>query len=206
MPQDKPLISGIAQRALVSGHQLKSHPRTPGKFVQRIEVRVAGDSRILRLAYRLVGDLQRIRIPPASGGGRADGLWKHTCFEAFVRVGDGPQYFELNFSPSGQWAAYLFDSYREGMRPLELGDPPGIIVSRESTSAHAGADRPSLLELDVLVNLPTLSEARGRTLRLGLSAVVEDDAGGLSYWARRHAGDLPDFHDSAAWALELLHP
>lgn len=190
---------------VVSGHRLQPHPRTPGELDQRIEVGVAADSGALRLRYHLVGDLGRIRIPGASGGARADGLWKHTCFEAFVRVENAPHYLELNFSPSGQWAAYLFDNYREGMRPLELGEPPAISVSRESTTARVGV-QPGLLVLDALVNFPMLSEKKGQTLRLGLSAVVEDDSGGLSYWALRHLGDLPDFHDSQAWALELLLP
>lgn len=159
----------------------------------------------LRLRYRLFGDLRRIRMPPAGSSGRADGLWKHTCFEAFVRVEDAPQYLELNFSPSGEWAAYLFDRYREGMRPLEVGEPPGMRVSQESTIPHAGAQH-GLLELDALVHLPLLAEAKGRILRVGVSAVVEDDAGELSYWALRHAGELPDFHDSEACVVELLQP
>ena len=44
---------------------------------------------------------------------------------------------------------------------------------------------------------------QGRPLRLGLSAVVEDVDGILSYWALRHPSGKPDFHHTDAFALQL---
>lgn len=163
---------------------------------------MAADARLVRLFYRLEGDSRRIRIPPESTAGRADGLWKHTCFEAFVRIGAGPGYLEFNFSPSGQWAAYAFEGYREGMTPLELEEPPRIVARRGQSAAPQGL-RSGLLELEARVCLPRLRASAGRGLRLGLCAVVEDDGGGLSYWALRHAPGRPDFHHPDACALEL---
>ena len=165
-----------------------------------IEVRVEAGSGTLRLRYRLHGDLPRIRVPSASRAGRADGLWRHTCFEAFLHAGTAPRYLELNFSPSGQWAAYRFSGYRDGREPLELEEPPRIVVRREG-----GAGRGGSLELAASVRLP-VPGAIGRKLRLGLCAVVEDDAGGLSYWALRHAAGRPDFHHRQTFALELPCP
>jgi len=46
----------------------------------------------------------------------------------------------------------------------------------------------------------------GRPLRLGLSAVVEDADGELSYWALRHPPGKPDFHYTDAFALQLVLP
>jgi hypothetical protein len=40
-------------------------------------------------------------------------------------------------------------------------------------------------------------------LRLGLSAVIEDDNGSLSYWALKHPSGKPDFHHPDAFALEI---
>lgn len=185
----------------MDSHRLKPHPRTPGEFVQGIEAGVALDCGELRFFYRLDGDRRRIRLPSASGEGRTDGLWQHTCFEAFVRIEDAPQYLELNFAPSGQWAAYRFEGYREGMRPLEL-EPPRIRVRGGGERAPEGI-RSGPLDLDARVRLPLLAGAAGRRLRLGLCAVVEDDAGGLSYWALQHAPGRPDFHHPQALALEL---
>jgi hypothetical protein len=38
---------------------------------------------------------------------------------------------------------------------------------------------------------------------MGLSAVVKEASGALTYWALRHAPGKPDFHHSEAFALEL---
>ena len=40
-------------------------------------------------------------------------------------------------------------------------------------------------------------------VRIGLSAVIEEADGSLSYWALRHAPGKPDFHHQDAFALEL---
>ena len=39
--------------------------------------------------------------------------------------------------------------------------------------------------------------------RLGLSAVIEETGGRLSYWALAHPPGKPDFHHSDCFALEL---
>ena len=59
-----------------------------------------------------------------------EGLWRHTCFEAFIKAPGRTSYHEFNFAPSGQWAAYRFDAYREGMMPADLGASPEIAVRR----------------------------------------------------------------------------
>jgi hypothetical protein len=70
----------------------------------------------LLLSYLVTGRISDLRIPPAVAAARTDELWRHTCFEAFVRTSLGPAYYEFNFAPSTQWAAYRFDNYRSGMR------------------------------------------------------------------------------------------
>ena len=61
---------------------------------------------------------------------------------------------------------------------------------------------PDRLELEASIALDRLSLADG-VLSLGLSAVIEDDRGGLWYWALEHAPGKPDFHHRDAFALEL---
>jgi hypothetical protein len=39
--------------------------------------------------------------------------------------------------------------------------------------------------------------------RVGLTAVVEDEAGGRTYYALRHTRDTPDFHDAASFVVSL---
>jgi hypothetical protein len=54
------------------------------------------------------------------------------------------------------------------------------------------------------VHLHELTALRGAPrLLLGLSAVVEEENGTLSYWALKHPRDKPDFHCPDGFVFEL---
>jgi hypothetical protein len=144
----------------------------------------------LRFRYLLDADLSALRVPPARQARQADELWKYTCFEAFI-ASRGDEYFELNFSPSTEWAAYSFTSYRKGMAPLALPSPPRIDVTR------------SAAQLVVEARIDTRGFLADTTHRIALSAVIEDDSGRITYWALKHAPDKPDFHHVAGFILEV---
>ncbi|HWA37303.1 MAG TPA: DOMON-like domain-containing protein [Burkholderiales bacterium] len=129
--------------------------------------------------YTMQGDLDRVRVPAPLPRTFVDGLWRGTCFEAFVAAGEG--YDEFNLAPSGAFAAYRFSGYRAGMARLE-GELP-VAWSRG--------------RLETMV--PVREDAR----RLALAAVIEEADGALSYWALRHAPGKPDFHHPDAFALDL---
>jgi hypothetical protein len=147
----------------------------------------------LTLAFVLECDLSSVRIPEPRLSRRAGGLWRHTCFEVFVMSEEGPGYREFNFSPSGEWAVYAFRGYRDGGE-LEIELAPRIVVRRTMNR----------LELDAEICHDFLPP--GRSLQLGLSAVVEDADGELSYWALRHPPGKPDFHHADAFTLQLGLP
>jgi hypothetical protein len=145
----------------------------------------SGDT--LTVKYVIEGNLARLRVPAVRMPRRADRLWEHTCCEIFVaRIGEAA-YHEFNFSPSGEWAAYAFSSYRKGGPLSDATVNPSIAVRISAAK----------LELDATVQVGLES------LRIGLSAVMEDEEGARSYWALRHAPGKPDFHHPDAFALEL---
>lgn len=161
---------------------------------------------VMRVQFTLRGRLNDIRIPSAGPPMRADGLWRHTCFEVFVRRQDAPEYLEWNLSPSGAWQACRFGGYRQGMTIAELAGPPHIRVAHHEGphgSANSTAPADDALVLEAIVRLPAPYERAPQTLRVGLNAVVEQDTGALSYWALRHAPGRPDFHHPDAFALTL---
>ncbi|HUQ10541.1 MAG TPA: DOMON-like domain-containing protein [Steroidobacteraceae bacterium] len=179
-------------------HRLLPHPDTDAVVIQDLVEDLSVDVTRLNgklvLLYRLTADPQALRLPEPRPAARIDGLWRHTCFEAFIRHGDASEYWEYNFSPSGAWAAYHFTAYREGMAPLVKGAPPMLRL-------HTGADD---LQLEVTVDLSWLARApSGDGLRLGLSAVIEDRAQVLSYWALKHPFGKPDFHHADGFAIDL---
>ncbi len=173
---------------------LTCHPATPCGGVRGIEVEVRSDAEALELRFRLSGDPAHLRIPPRREARRTDKLWQHTCFELFCSHSATTAYYELNFSPSTEWAMYRFDAYRAGMTAVETPFAPRIGIQ-----LHAGG-----LDLDARLDLGALAALRDSpVLRLGLSAVIEESDGRLSYWALAHPAPKPDFHHASAFALSL---
>lgn len=146
--------------------------------------------------YVFEGDIDRVRVPARQAPRFADNLWRHTCCEIFIARKGHSDYVELNFSPSGEWAVYAFARQRER---VPLAAPADALDPHITVCRSAGK-----FELDAVVRVdrlpPTYADA---TLVLGLSAVVEDADGSLSYWALKHPLDKPDFHHPDAFALEL---
>ena len=176
----------------MTSHTLIAHPQhgaPHAKVAARVEL-----ERTLRLEleWSLTGDLNELAIPRRSASRRAERLWEHTCFEAFVAPASGARYCELNFAPSTRWAAYEFDGYRQGMRPLELAMPPTVKVVTTANELRVTAG----VELGGLAGAPW-------PWRIGLTAVVEDRAGGRAYYALLHPRAKPDFHDAAAFTVIL---
>jgi hypothetical protein len=171
---------------------LHPHPASPHDGVSAVRVAVIPGARRLQLHYHLDGDIARLRIPPDSEPVRATELWRHTCFEAFLLRPSSTEYFEYNFSPSGAWAAYRFAAYRQGMADLTEGAAP-LISCRASAASLAVA---------VTLDLDWLQDPFD-TVRLGLTAVIEDRAQVLSYWALKHASEKPDFHRAECFVAAL---
>jgi hypothetical protein len=173
---------------------LLAHPDAAGEWVWSIGVEAQLTTDTLVCCYALRGDLAHVRVTAASAAQRAQGLWRHTCFEAFVAAPGGPGYYEFNFAPSLSWACYRFADYRTGMSTPALTRAPELQVR---STAHE-------LDLTATVQLAGLAPLSGAPLlRVALAAVVEEDAGRLSYWALRHPPGNPDFHHAEGFALEL---
>jgi len=176
-------------------HELTLHPQSRCAAVSRIEVDVARPHPgRLALRYAVAGRIGDLRLQAVGAPGRADGLWRHTCFEAFVRAATGDAYYEFNIAPSAQWAAWRFEGYRAGMREVHGFDPPRVEAMRDN-----GA-----YDLHVEIDLGRVPDLPGeKPWRLGLSAVIEEADGRLSYWALAHPPGKPDFHHSDCFGCEV---
>jgi hypothetical protein len=165
--------------------RLIPHPDFAAPTVRTLDANAILTGASLALTYVLDADLAALVIPPPAAPVRTDELWKHTCFEAFLR-GDGEGYLELNFAPSGAWAAYRFDGYRDGQANAEIAAPT-VAVERDANT----------LTLRAKITLPA-SFASPR--RIALTAVIEHAAGQRSYWSLNHPDGRPDFHAAANFA------
>jgi hypothetical protein len=174
---------------------LKLHPDSLCPAATRIDVDVVRpDASRIVVGYAVTGRIADLHLPPVTSPTRAEELWQHTCFEVFAGCAGRESYYEFNFAPSTQWAAYQFDGYRRGMRAASAISAPVIEV-------QASPERFILqgsLELDQLSSLP-----RDTRWRLGLSALIEEGNGRVSYWALAHPPGKPDFHHPDCFAYEF---
>jgi len=172
---------------------LLPHP-TSRPTVEKVEILIWRDETTFDLDVRLFGSPLRVKLPSTDDPRRTDELWQTTCFEAFLRPLGSDVYFELNLSPSGNWAAYRFDNYRSGIRDarIECSPDPDVwcqdgIRMQEATFDFSGE--------------PALDSAV--PWDIGLSAVIEEKDGTKSYWALAHGRGPPDFHNAACFAHYL---
>jgi hypothetical protein len=150
---------------------------------------------VLSFRYVLGGPVSLVRIPAlASPPARADRVWEHTCFEAFLAPTGGAAYWEVNLSPGGDWNAYRFDGYRKGMRPEVRVPTSAIRLERASCGT---------LTLHARLDLAAITELRTAPLEVGLAAVLESTDGVLSYWAMAHAPAKSDFHRRETFVVRL---
>jgi hypothetical protein len=172
---------------------LVPHPATPTSeppFKVWVNVDYAGSfgaAATANIWFGVGAPAERFVIPEGEPD-PADELWKTTCFETFLREAGGKRYREWNFAPSGQWAVYDFSSRRKGMKNAEIASPPYVRMEDNLTWWALGA---------------TIAVETGKKWEMGLSAVLEEKDGTISYWALAHAGDKPDFHSPDCFTARL---
>jgi hypothetical protein len=173
--------------------RLLPHPDNgPGSADLAVSVAVSFDADRLHLEYTVEGDWSRLAVPLPAGPRRVDGLWRHTCFEAFI-AGAADPYVEFNCAPSGAFAAYRFAAYRR-----ERSDLHSLTELPIATNSA-----PAQFRLEAAIDLKCLAGVLLAPFALGLAAVLEDRSGALSYFALAHPPGRPDFHDRRGFVLQV---
>lgn len=112
---------------------------------------------------------------------RQDNLWKHTCFEIFLKQKNTDSYYEYNFSPSGEWNAYSFEGERRGMKEIAAQEEPIIENFLDSTKKYK-----------VSLNIKNL-DIPLEELSVSICAVIETPTE-HQYFSTKHTSNKPDFH------------
>ncbi len=149
-----------------------------------IEAKLEVQAQGFLLSFEITGSgVDQVMISPRSTKpSRKNELWKETCFECFFGVGGVKQYFEFNGSTSGDWALYLFDDYRKGMRDAPVSAQP-LLEKLEKSSG----------KIECVWRIPyfTKSILQSASITAVIKTNGTDEA---SYFALKHAGEKPDFH------------
>lgn len=166
--------------------------------VMGIEYVVWRDGGRIGVEYDIHGMLSHLVIPEQRAGAtdkRRDELWRHTCFELFVKEADKKKkgYLECNFSPSGNWNVYSFGSHRKKMRDADVATIPNIMTTASKKIYSLRA------EVDLTGLISELS-----TIDVGVSCIIENRNGKQGYWALSHPKETPDFHDPESFLVRLV--
>ena len=185
----------------MDSHALVAHASSPLPGIAvAAGARRAGRG-LLDLDWEIEGELATLRLPPPAEPRAADGLWRHTCLEAFVRPAGARAYAELNLAPSRAFAVYRFRAYRDRDDVGDTAATPPLAPTRIEVR---GEECRLVLSarLDVAAALGDPAAAAG-PLDVGLSAVIETVEGRIAWFALHHAEGKPDFHHDRAFALRL---
>lgn len=143
--------------------------------------------------FTLQGSVSDIVIPEAlAAPARKNSLWQETCFELFIIKKNAAGYWEFNFSPSGDWNVYRFKSYRQGMEEEPAFTSLPFQVTRLS----------GIILLSLEFDLGRIVSA-GYPVNIGISTVIMQRDGTVSYWALTHPGPRADFHRQDSFTIEL---
>ena len=166
-------------------HPLMLHRSCDAGPVRAVSAAIMPSAQGCTATFRIEGTIGAIAVPPPAPPARRDGLWQTTCCEIFWQPLGGSAYREFNLSPSGAFAAYDFDSWREGMRDAPL-DAIAIACAQDAGALELEASIAAMLETPAQV---------------GLSAVIELANGRKQFWALAFAPGAPDFHSEAGRTL-----
>jgi hypothetical protein len=157
-----------------------------------IYVTIAKSNHEIIAEFILQGDTRSIQWPAtAEHTGPGTDLWKHTCFELFLSEPNHREYWEYNFSPTGQWAIYAFQDYRQ---PATLSATYTPMIEPPHYS-----DRKFTLQVRFTPEPPLINTP----LNIGIATIIESLDGQFDYYALRHCGNKPDFHLPESFILQL---
>ena len=113
-------------------------------------------------------------------------LWEKTCFELFIKNKNN-QYIEFNFSPNFEWNSFYFNKQGDALKELDRMQMPetDILLSSDHFFIFANIKK-EFFPKEFFLESPELEA--------GMTCVIKEKTGTMSYWALSHADTRPNFH------------
>lgn len=174
--------------------ELKPFQQTPQTQAIKITAQVTVEEGVLQIDFQIQDKERMILFSEVESLGRQDELWKATCFEAFWSEGGQEKYWELNVSTNGNWNVYRFEKYRAPAPP----QPEEKIQSIDFKKSEVGN------VWSIGIKIPLAQHGLPyKKLDIGLTSVIEFKNNEKSYYAIKHVGSKPDFHQRESFVCNL---
>ena len=138
------------------------------------------------ISYKVSGELAGIDLGHGEPNhSRVIKLWEKTCFELFLKTKED-SYIEFNFSPEFEWNCFYFQ---------KKGDTLVEYARYDSVKTDI------LLSLDVFHLIVELDKSKfpdgffHGQVNAGITSVIKEKNGKITYWALSHHDTRPNFHD-----------
>lgn len=166
-------------------------PFSPENHIN-IEATIARGDNILNLNFTITGTIKDISFDKFSNSPeRKWNLWEHTCFEMFIASTETSDYFEFNFSPSGNWNVFHLDDLRLGIKEhphIRITIHPPLIETNSYSQSIEIVDQNEILK---------------HYKQIGITAITKEKEV-AKYWSILHPKkDIPDFHTRESFCLKL---
>ncbi len=138
------------------------------------------------ISYKVTGDLSSLDLGSGrSLHNRVIKLWEKSCFELFIKDASD-SYVEFNFSPEFEWNAFYFAKKGDALKEYEK-------VNQVKTDILLSQDVFHII-VEIEKNKFPENFFTGE-LSAGITSVVKEKNGNISYWALSHEDTKPNFHD-----------
>lgn len=152
-----------------------------------IETEINENKDSLFVSYRIKQGCPLIDFGKASPNkARVLKLWEKTCFELFIK-NERNEYVEFNFSPNFEWNCFYFKKLGDPL--LEWDQMASLAIDILLSADHFFLFAQIKKEL-----FPKGFFDKKTNLTAGITSVIKEKTGSMSYWALSHADTRPNFH------------
>lgn len=148
-----------------------------------LDCELSTTSQSIFISYKLTGEIDKIELGRIPRHERVIKLWEKTCFELFIK-NERNEYMEFNFSPVFEWNAFFFP---------KKGDPLTEWQKIKSVKTDI-LDSLEVFKVIVEISKADFPENFFEGPTAGITSVIKEKNGNLSYWALSHEDQRPNFH------------
>lgn len=138
------------------------------------------------ISYKLQGALSSLDMGTGTPKhARVIKLWEKTCFELFMKDANN-SYIEFNFSPDFEWNCFYFEKKGNPLAEYKRMELVKFDILFSNEVVHV------IVELQKKMFPDHFFDG---SLSMGITSVIKEKTGDLSYWALSHHDTRPNFHD-----------